>query len=135
VAAAKVSRLIVVQLRLANKKNVRLSASLRVWFRVLKEAVFGNERDDFAAVMLRQRFRLIETSADACQIDCGSEDLLSDEEQRKFARYAIPIADQLLGMRDANVRELMLASYLEKCADVVWQGNDCLLVQFMQSCL
>jgi hypothetical protein len=111
-----------------------LSASLKVWFRVLKVAVFGGERDDFAAVMLKQRFSLIEVS-DACRVDCGSEDLLSNEEQRKFARYAIPIADQLLGMRDASVRELMLASYLEKCADVIWQGNDCLLVQFMQSCL
>ncbi len=85
--------------------------------------------------MLRQRYRMLEVSTVACRVDCGSDELLSAEEHSKFARYAIPIADQLLGMRDANVRELMLASYLEKCADVVWQGKDCLLVKFMQSCI
>ncbi len=108
-------------------------ASLKEWFSILKNAVLPNVAD-FFAVMLQKRFALLEMSP-MCSVECGANNLISEEERRKILRYAVPVIERLMAMLDEHVRELMLASYLEKCADSVLLGSDCNLIRFMMTCL
>ena len=118
--------------------EAKKSVTLIYWFKVLHGAIIP-EREHFMARMLRDRYRMANAPA-SCEIDCGEEHLMSDAEREKFRRYAEPIVEKFEGMGKGSpfardVREIQLANYLEKTADVIFEADDCRIVQFFRLCV
>lgn len=116
--------------------DAQKAASLRHWGSLL-----ANEYDkEFAKVWLRDRYALIpdeEQTFEPCKekrMACGFDHAFEHSWLIKAARYAEPVRNALLKIKDTNIRSLVLAGYLEKAAHILFGEQPCKTVQWMLQC-